>query len=166
LSQATWTRASNRWLLKAGASFGHFVMSTPAESDVAPTDVSIVDIGTGVVYGSPATSPFTTTSWAFISKDAKSFPLNLIFNASYVTGSHAIKFGITDLEGWHIQNADVNQGMQWIFFNKFPVALTEFATPFNESLRIRSTGLFAQDQWTLKRMTVNYGLRIDYFNGW
>ena len=27
-------------------------------------------------------------------------------------------------------------------------------------------GLFAQDQWTIKRLTLNYGLRFDYFNGY
>ena len=26
-------------------------------------------------------------------------------------------------------------------------------------------GLYAQDQWTIKRLTLNYGLRFDYFNG-
>ena len=27
-------------------------------------------------------------------------------------------------------------------------------------------GVFAQDQWAVKRMTVNPGMRFDYFDGW
>ena len=27
-------------------------------------------------------------------------------------------------------------------------------------------GLYAQDRWTIKRLTLNYGVRFDYFNGY
>ncbi len=166
ISQATWTRASNKLLLKAGVSYGRFVMSTLPEADVKPTDVSVIDIGNGQLYGSPASSPFVTTSQAFIGHNTQSNPLDIRFSASYVTGSHNAKFGVTDLEGWHNMNADVNQGLQYFFFNKFPVLLTEFASPFNEELRIRSNSVFAQDQWTLNKLTLNYGVRFDRYVGW
>ena len=32
-------------------------------------------------------------------------------------------------------------------------------------MRIRSLGVFAQDQWTIRRLTLNLGLRYDYFPG-
>jgi outer membrane receptor protein involved in Fe transport len=33
------------------------------------------------------------------------------------------------------------------------------------SHHFKSGGLFAEDQWTVKRLTLNLGLRFDYFNG-
>ena len=46
-----------------------------------------------------------------------------------------------------------------------PASLTEFAEPISFSERLKvNLGLYAQDQWTLKRLTLNYGIRYDYFN--
>jgi hypothetical protein len=42
--------------------------------------------------------------------------------------------------------------------------VTYFATPYtSKNDQGHDFGLFAQDKWTMKRMTVNYGLRFDYF---
>src|SRR5262249_21725819 len=41
----------------------------------------------------------------------------------------------------------------------------EYATPEQERERLKaSLGLFVQDQWTIKRLTLNLGLRYDYLN--
>ena len=46
---------------------------------------------------------------------------------------------------------------------KAPFSLTEYATPiqYHETVNY-NMGLFAQDQWTIKRLTANYGVRIDF----
>ena len=45
--------------------------------------------------------------------------------------------------------------------------ITQWATPYQNKIRTKADlGLFAQDQWTIKRLTLNYGLRFDYFNGY
>ena len=31
--------------------------------------------------------------------------------------------------------------------------------------RLRNIGIYAQDQWTIDRLTINAGLRFDYFKG-
>jgi hypothetical protein len=54
LSQATWTRSSNKLLLKGGMTFGKFVSSTPASGIVSDTDISTIDVGTGMLYGALA----------------------------------------------------------------------------------------------------------------
>ena len=44
-----------------------------------------------------------------------------------------------------------------------PFSLTQYATPiqFHETLSY-NMGIFAQDQWRINRLTVNYGVRLDY----
>ena len=48
---------------------------------------------------------------------------------------------------------------------KTPFSLTEYATPiqYHETVNY-NMGLFAQDQWTIKRLTANYGVRVDFLN--
>ncbi len=88
---------------------------------------------------------------------------------SYVTGSHAFKTGMTLQEGWHrhqFGEPDLNSGdVQYTFRNQVPISLTQWASPiiFRERLKA-NLGLFAQDQWTMKKWTLNLGLRYDYFN--
>jgi hypothetical protein len=44
--------------------------------------------------------------------------------------------------------------------------VTIFASPAINDNRIRNVGIYSQDQWTLRRLTLNLGLRFDYINGW
>src|SRR5262249_34028873 len=53
----------------------------------------------------------------------------------------------------------------YLFFNGNPVALMQWAGPFATYSRVRGEGLFAQDQWTIKRLTLNLGMRYDQFYG-
>jgi hypothetical protein len=45
---------------------------------------------------------------------------------------------------------------------KQPFSLTQYATPiqFHETLNYNA-GIYAQDQWRVKRLTMNYGVRLD-----
>ena len=88
---------------------------------------------------------------------------NTRFAASYVTGSHAIKAGVTFMHLWALTSSDVvNNGMTLQLLNGVPRQVTVFATPFAfEEILKANWGCFAQDQWTLKRMTINAGVRFD-----
>ena len=47
-----------------------------------------------------------------------------------------------------------------------PVSLVQYATPYSPDQRNKADlGIYAQDQWTIKRLTLNYGVRFDSFNG-
>ena len=53
------------------------------------------------------------------------------------------------------------------FLNGKPNGLTEYATPNLQQNTLKADlGIFVQDQWTFRRMTFNYGVRFDYFNGY
>ena len=48
-----------------------------------------------------------------------------------------------------------------------PVLINQFATPYLQKDRLKADlALFVQDQWTIKRLTLNAGLRFEYFNGY
>jgi hypothetical protein len=88
-----------------------------------------------------------------------------------VTGSHAFKTGFTMQEGWHRHQygepTALSSAVSYTFNFQKPISLTEWTAPiiFRERLKA-NVGLFAQDQWTLKRLTLNLGLRYDYFNAY
>jgi hypothetical protein len=51
--------------------------------------------------------------------------------------------------------------------NGVPAQITEYATPLSlYEVTKANVGVFAQDQWTIKRLTVNMGLRFDYLNSY
>ena len=91
---------------------------------------------------------------------------------SYVTGSHAIKTGMELSHGksglqrrW--QNSSIN------FYQRYhdvsgvtvPFQVTLFNTPTEEFDRLNADmGVYIQDTWTHKRLTLTPGLRWEYFN--
>src|SRR6185369_1485025 len=56
--------------------------------------------------------------------------------------------------------------VSYTFNNGRPTSVTQNATPDAYSDRVQSIGFFAQDQWTMKRVTLNLGGRYDHFVGW
>ena len=94
------------------------------------------------------------------------------FSASYVTGSHAIKAGVQLKKSTADRIVVANAGEVSYTFNtptpnSLPttVSITEYATPYNNHERVKADmGIYAQDQWTIRRLTLNYGVRFDYFN--
>jgi hypothetical protein len=85
--------------------------------------------------------------------------------ASYITGSHALKGGMTHTNAWAQNNVYANQPVIYRFNNGVPNQITELAYPFNFKTDLdHNLGLFAQDKWTIDRVTATYGLRFDYFS--
>jgi len=83
---------------------------------------------------------------------------------SYITGAHTFKTGFDVLAGTDTSdNTFDDSGLQYRFNNTVPNQITEFATPYTQAWRVTELGVFAQDRWTLRRLTLHGGLRFDYF---
>ena len=93
------------------------------------------------------------------------FRYMIISSMNYVTGSHALKTGLQ----WHIgqtwNTADANADLVERYRNGVPDSVIAYNTPARlYNLMGADLGLYIQDSWTLKRLTINPGLRYEYFN--
>jgi hypothetical protein len=85
---------------------------------------------------------------------------------SYTTGSHAIKVGgnlwhggVTNIGGTQGLSGGVGYFLRLL--NGAPNGVVYRVDPLSVETRFLKGDVFAQDQWTVGRLTVNYGVRID-----
>jgi hypothetical protein len=125
---------------------------------VLPEHISILEQSTGVRYNSRETYDDPNVQERYAER----------FSVSYVTGSHALKFGVQDEQGLIKAYRTSSTGnVSYTFNNGVPVNLTQYATPYELQNRFKhDLGIYGQDQWALGRLTLNLGLRFDYFNGY
>ena len=84
-------------------------------------------------------------------------------SASYVTGSHQAKFGIQDTFGIAQLNNIANGDAIYNYTNGVPLSITAYNTPTYSAPRLNhDLGIFAQDTWHFKRLSVTAGLRFEY----
>lgn len=154
LMQATWnSTVSNKILLEAGAAWLNFQYKYELDNGATPESISINDTGLGIRYGAPLgtsnnPSPSITYRGAM----------------SYVTGSHYLKTGISWKWGSNGQQSFRSaSSVAYTFNNGRPTQITEYAAPLR-TLRILKPdmGLYIQDRWTMGRLTLSPGLRLDY----
>jgi hypothetical protein len=163
LYQATWNNPiTNKLLLEAG--FGRADGSWPTyrQPEVTRDDVSIVEQSTGMRYnsGTPTAGPLYNTQ-----QHVPRFSQR--FSASYVTGGHNFKAGFQFEESYlELEQENGNHNIEYTFNNQVPVSLTQWATPYLLKAQNKDFGFFVQDQWTLRRLTLTYGVRYEYFNGY
>ena len=163
-TQATWTfPATNRLLFQGGATYMKSHSSPRREDGVSLTDISINELTTGFMWNSA--SGFLSTS-SYGQRHAYT-QYNTRFSVSYVTGSHAFKAGVSTMSGVQdFLTTEINQDISYNFLGGVPFELTQWASPggAQNSMKL-NLGLYAQDQWTVDRMTVNLGVRFDHVNG-
>ncbi|MGE3957145.1 MAG: carboxypeptidase regulatory-like domain-containing protein [Vicinamibacterales bacterium] len=94
------------------------------------------------------------------------YPDRLAVSASlsYVTGSHNVKVGIQDNWGSYRNTRLANGDLRAQFNNGVPFQVTILNTPVDYTDKLKADfGIFGQDSWTLKRLTINYGARWEIF---
>jgi hypothetical protein len=154
---ASWSHpASSRLLFEASAAWRneHVQAYVTDPSISAPTARSVIETTINRVYGAAA-------SYA----DQPGEHRLTRGSMSYVTGSHAFKVGFTTLTAWLGSTGRRNYQEQYIFTNQVPIALNQFGLLARADFRMNmALGLYAQDQWTLRRLTLNAGVRYDSIN--
>jgi hypothetical protein len=90
---------------------------------------------------------------------------NLQGSLSYVTGSHNIKTGAQWNWGPYRRTRVSNADLVQQYIRGVPDSVQILNTPLDWTDRLNADlGIYAQDAWTLKRLTVNAGARWEYFN--
>jgi hypothetical protein len=164
LPQVTWNyTASNRLLIEAGGQYLYQTINSTPTGGVLDTDISVQDVGLNIIYGRSYQT--LTSLQAYGGPNQSSHGLGRIA-ASYVTGTHSVKLGMTVLAGvYDIYGAYPGVPYGYQFRNQVPVGLRQFATPHYSKSRVNpNMGIYAQDQWTIRRLTLNLGARFNYLN--
>ncbi|PYR52221.1 MAG: hypothetical protein DMF95_06790, partial [Acidobacteria bacterium] len=123
---------------------------------VQPNVASVTDVGLGITYGASA---------AYRGRPDFTNRQTQRFSATYVTGAHTFKTGIQTEQLATDQFIFANANMSYTFRGGVPISLTQRTTPYLELDRGHDLGIYAQDQWKLKRLTLTLGLRFDRFVG-
>ena len=163
LYQATWNApVTNKLLLEAGVGRADGSWPIYRQPEVTKDDVSIFEQSTGMRYNSG-----TPTFGALYYEQQLVPRFSQRASVSYVTGGHNFKGGMQLEESYLELAAEVgNKNVDYIFNNQIPVMLTQWATPYGLKAQNKDFAFYAQDQWNLARLTLSYGVRFEYFNGY
>jgi hypothetical protein len=84
---------------------------------------------------------------------------------SYVTGSHNFKTGLQWQFGSIGYQYDANADLLQIYRNGVPNSVSVYNTPTEATTFLNADrGIFAQDTWTRRRLTLSAGVRFEHFN--
>jgi hypothetical protein len=153
----SWTYpATNRLLFEAGGSAQVHNQHDKREPGWDHTSYRITDQALNLIYGNVATR--TLPRRQYQERVA----------VSYVTGTHNFKTGI-NLRQTGIGNIERlghdlfmhGPAVEYQFRNAVPNQLTLLDAPWNFEEHIRDIAIYAQDQWTIDRLTLNLGVRFN-----
>ena len=83
-------------------------------------------------------------------------------SVSYVTGSHNAKIGFQYNWGTYINTRETNADLQQVYTNGVPSSVTVYNTPLRyKDALLGDLGIYAQDTWTINRLTLNGGIRFE-----
>jgi carboxypeptidase family protein len=108
------------------------------------------------------------TSWGAATPEVLRIPDRHMYSAAatYVTGSHSFKTGVQYSWGYYREFYDANADLTQEYRSGVPDSVLVYNTPADSVTRMNvDLGLFAQDSWTVNRLTVSPGVRLDWFKG-
>jgi hypothetical protein len=159
LTQGTWSYpVTNKLLLQAGATVGFFTFTNLRTNGATEADIPITELSSGFLYRARPGLGLADYGYTVGNQT------NERFSVSYITGSHAVKAGVFYYLGLSENYAEQsNPPLQYLFRNGVPVTVTQWAAPHFWKLRSHNLAYYAQDQWTLNKLTLNLGVRLDTF---
>ena len=154
---------TSRLLIEAGWSENDETYSTnEAQPTVRPENISKSDRASGETWGAP------NGPYYFRVPDRHT----VMTQASYVTGSHNVRAGMTWGFGGNRHQRVVNGG--WDLIQEYntiggvarqPQSVIVYSTPQEAAERIKyDMGIYLQDTYSYKRLTVTPGIRFELFN--
>ena len=89
----------------------------------------------------------------------------LVSSASYVTGSHSFKTGVQWRYGPYWRDFDANADLVQRYRSGIPDSVIVYNTPTHSREHLNADlGFYAQDSWKIRRLTLNPGIRFEYFS--
>lgn len=156
MAQTTWTSpVSSRLLLEAGFGVGpHAQFGSVQRAGDNRDLIPVTELG-GVIPGLTYRGYSWARNWGHLYTGRGSL--------SYITGAHSLKFGGT-YQGLRAEflNAYNTSRTTYTFNNGAPFSLTQYLD--DEAVKWFETGftsLYAQDQWTTGRLTLQGGVRFE-----
>ena len=151
LLEAGFSNHGERWYLNRGANSND------------PNLIPVTEQSTGLIYHGPRPASKNVSFPTFFEALG-----SVRASLTYVTGRHSMKVGMNDM--WASKQYDVVHnppGLTYRFNNGVPNQLEQTAAPFTSKTNLKADmGIYAQDTWTVKRLTMNLGLRYEYFNNY
>jgi len=173
ITQATWSSpVSNKLLLEAG--FSQFASQFGGQIPGGALNlIPVQEQNTQACCGLPVGN-FTYRGWASAGSNEQ-FHNVWRASATYVTGAHSVKVGYQ--AAFQIQKNFQNElsPIRYVFNspvlvagvpNPTPVQVELRDAPFWQSNRTRFDAIYAQDQWTRNRLTVQGGIRYEHAWSW
>jgi hypothetical protein len=162
---------TNQWLLEASLAHNSsnydqrrhtpetcLCSAPPVGYDV----ISKFEATTNIMWGASSTLGGGAESNLYGPNDSKM--LQYQASSSYITGSHTLKLGMRRESGTILFGREPNGAQAYTLRDGRPNSIRMYATPFIYENHIHpNMGIYAQDQWVHKRLTLTAGLRYDYF---
>ena len=170
VTQVAWSSPmSSRLLLDAGFSRFHYLwagfgQAPPDRINLIPvTETQAIDNHRANFSYRGIYDPI---AYAYADNDAN--PNNWKASLSYVTGAHNMKFGYQGSYQKSLQGREANTTLlRYVFNNRQPSGFGFYLTPRWEiNDRTATQSLYAQDQWTLGRLTMQGAIRYDRAWSW
>jgi hypothetical protein len=158
VGQATWTGTiTNRLLLDAGTAVFNQLFHSRRFLDAEPT-YSVLELSTNTRFRAPTLTAPVSLDRAYNGKT----------NLTYVTGSHAMKMGVQWQHGYNrTETVEAYNSFLLTTLNGVANSVTISTAPYERQTNLkRDIALFAQDQWTVRRLTFNMGVRLDHVNAY
>jgi hypothetical protein len=170
VTQLAWTSPlSSKLLLDAGFSRFHYLWAGFGQAP--PDRVNLIPVTeTQGIDGHRANFSYRgiydPIAYAYADNDAN--PNNWKASLSYVTGAHNMKFGYQGSYQRSLQGREANTTLlRYVFNNRQPSGFGFYLTPrWEVNDRTATQSLYAQDQWTLRRLTVQGAIRYDRAWSW
>ena len=163
ITQTTWSSpVSSKLLFEAGFSqfasrFGGQIPGGALTNFIPVQEQSVLG---GVPVGN-----FTYRGWASAGSNEQ---FHNVWRASgtYVTGAHSLKVGYQ--AAFQIQKnfQDAGSHVRYIFNTSVPIQVELRDAPFWQSNRTRFDAIYAQNQWTRGRLTLQGGVRYEHAWSW
>jgi hypothetical protein len=178
IMQAKWTSTmTNHLLLEAGVNRTHTIGDNQYQPEVVVgtchVAYNLCPPGTGygdiarqdTILGTQTVASFPGTG-AFNSPNTNRHRSNVVQGSlSYISGAHSFKAGFQNRWGWTTATRqDVNGDLGQQYRSGVPFAVVIINTPSISQTNVDSDlGVFVQDVWTMKRLTLSGGVRWDHF---